>query len=193
MQHAPHSTPGDFDAPFEDAPARPPLSALILEPALHDTLFAVAALSSSGFHVTVAESFAEAKALLGSRRPTLLLTEIQLGDYNGLHLVMHARALQPEVASIVTARRRDPVLQTEADRLGATFLLKPTTESELLAAVTRTMLRAPHDTTPIRPPFERRLRDRRLRPMGTPAGVERRALERRIGLGRLTGSSPPAP
>src|SRR5687768_6542185 len=108
MQHASYSMPSDSEPPL-DAETKPALSALILEPGLQDTLFTVETLSAAGFHVTVAESFAEAKALLVTRHPSLLLTEIQLGDYNGLHLVMHAKALQPEVASVVTSRRSDPV------------------------------------------------------------------------------------
>ena len=133
-------------------------SALIVDPVLSDALFSIDAVSSLGFHVTVADSFHEALERLRVP-PTLLIADIRLGEYNGLHLVLRGKAAKRELAAIVTSATADSVLQSEAEQLGATFVRKPTTADELRAAICRTLLRA--GTDPIRPPFERRQADRR--------------------------------
>jgi hypothetical protein len=67
----------------------------------------------------------------------------------------------------------------EAEAMGATFIVKPTSPEDIAAAILRTVLRdralaAP----PIRPPFERRRIERRVHP---PNGTmpERRRADRR--------------
>lgn len=163
----------------------PTLSAVIVEPELQDALIAVSALSAAGFHVTVAEGFAEARTLLTSYRHFLLIAGMQLWDYNGLHLVLHGKAVRPDMAAVITTRRPDPALESEAVRMGATVVAMPTTEAELLAAVTRTIMRAPGDSTPIRARFERRTQERRAPRPDDSVAVEQRLGERRRGLARL--------
>jgi DNA-binding response OmpR family regulator len=131
-------------------------AALIIDPDLSDVMFAVAAASSLGFRVTVADSFQEALERLRVP-PTLLIAHIRLGEYNGLHLVLRGKAASRDLAAIVTSGVADKVLQTEAEQLGATFVLKPTTAQELSAAICRTLLQG----GPVRSPFERRTSDRR--------------------------------
>jgi ActR/RegA family two-component response regulator len=173
-------------------PGRQPLTVIIVQPFLPDSLLTVSALSGAGFHVTVAGGFVEARALLSSARPSLLLADIQLHDYNGLHLVLHGKGVRPDMAAVITARRPDVTLETEAARLGATFVPMPTTESELLAAVLRTILRAPGDATPILAPFDRRTGDRRTR-RPVRAAEERRVADRRRPLAVLTASASTCP
>jgi DNA-binding NtrC family response regulator len=161
------------------------LSAVIVEPELSDALMAVSALSAAGFHVTVAEGFSEARALLTSYRHSLLISGMQLWEHNGLHLVLHGKAIRPDMAAVITTRRPDPALENEAVRMGATVVAMPTTEAELLAAVVRTIMRAPGDTTPISARFERRTRERRAPRLDAPVTTEQRQGERRRGLARL--------
>jgi CheY-like chemotaxis protein len=139
------------------------VSALIVDPVLPDALFSVDAVSSLGFHVTVADNFHEALERL-RLSPALLVADIRLGEYNGLHLVLRGKAAKRDIAAIVTSIVADSVLQSEAEQLGATFVLKPTTTEELRAAICRTLLRT--TSGPVRPPFERRKTERRgsLRP-----------------------------
>ena len=138
-----------------------PASALIVEPVLSDALFLVATVSSLGFHVTVADTFQEGLDRLRVP-PVLLIADIRLGEYNGLHLVMRAQSIRPDVATIVTSAIADSGLQSEAERLGTTFLLKPTTTEELRAAICRTVLRTANSPAgPPRAPFERRQAGRR--------------------------------
>ena len=81
---------------------------------------------------------------------------------------------------------QDTVLQRDADRAGATFALKPLSKEALLAAVYRTAMRRPNAQgvlEPIRPPFERRSRDRRC--AGSVVDVEPRGAERRKDIASL--------
>lgn len=153
--------------------------ALIVEPSSTDVLLLLPILSLLGFQVAVAETFQEAKGLL---RPShrLLVTEVRLGEFNGLHLVLRAHSLNPQMAAIVTSGVDDPVLRAEAEAMGATFVLKPLAAAEAQAAVVRTVLRKPSVTfEPIRAPFERRSRDRRTLAGDSGWPSERRRLERR--------------
>lgn len=163
--------------------AVPRASALIVDPVLSDALFLVAAISAAGFRVTVADGFAEALERLGMH-PALLIAAIRLGEYNGLHLVLRGKSARPNLAAIVTSTTPDPVLQQEAEQLGATFVLKPITVEELRAVIARTMYRTAA-TGPIRSPFERREAERRVlaNPVHQP--------ERRVKDRRRNGSSLP--
>ena len=144
-------TGGDMSAP----------SALIAEPVLPDALFLITTVSALGFHVTTVDTFQSAVQRLRTS-PTLLVADIRLGEYNGLHLVLRGRAVNPNVAAVVTSGTDDPVLRRDAEQLGATFVVKPTTASELRAAICRTWRRDPEASKePIRSPFERRRSERR--------------------------------
>jgi two-component system response regulator RegA len=162
--------------------AAPALTVIVVEPRLADRWFAVSSLTNSGFHMTVAEGFLEAKALIDKRPPALLITDVRLGEYNGLHLVLRGKAARRDMAAIVVSAVEDQVLKAEAERMNATFVLKPTTSQEFLAAVYRTLFRSAEDSAPIRPTFERRIAERRL-PEKAVAQAERRVGERRRRFG----------
>src|SRR6185295_16674709 len=51
--------------------------------------------------VLVSTSFEDARALLLKKLPTLLITEVPLHEYNGLHLVLWCRVRLPRVRCIV--------------------------------------------------------------------------------------------
>ena len=70
-------------------------------------------------------TFAEARAQLATRRVAALLTDIRLAEFNGLHLVQLARSLHPRARLVVFSGYSDDVLQAEAERVGAPWLLKP--------------------------------------------------------------------
>jgi DNA-binding response OmpR family regulator len=166
-------------------------TALVVEPSLADALFLVSSLSDLGFRVTVCDNFQDAKTRLLAA-PALLVTELRLGEYNGLHLVFRAKSVRAETAAIIRTQIADPLLQLEAERMGATFVLKTTTAEEFRAAVCRTLLRETGSLEPIRPPFERRHHERRA---AVPASIqqpERRVRERRVDIATLIGheSSP---
>jgi two-component system response regulator RegA len=155
-------------------------SALVVDPKLNDALPTVALLTEQGFEVTVAETFAKAKDRLNTRPPALLITEVRLGEYNGLHLVLRGKAQRPTIAALVMSSLADPVLQSEAEAMGATFLVRPVDTRDLLAAVARTLFQRDRSEGPVRPPFERRAKERRAAPTGI--GENRRESERRRDL-----------
>ena len=96
-------------------------------------------LRREGHEVVEATSFEHARALLASLRPKLLVTSIQLGAYNGLHLVWQRHVDQPGRPSIVTSAYADPVLESEAAKLGCPFLVAPI-DPEQLVSVARSLL-----------------------------------------------------
>jgi len=75
-------------------------------------------LTERELEVTLVTTFAEAKARLADH-PSLLISEVRLGEYNGLHLVLHAQA--HHIPAIVIGRN-DPVLERDAEQLAASYL-----------------------------------------------------------------------
>ncbi len=106
-----------------------------------------AILRSAGHRVSPAADFKEAKHLLATEPPDLLITTVRLGSYNGLHLILRSRIDHPAMASIVLSHSADAGLEAEALRQHARFLVLPVSEQELLDAVERA-LPASYTTTP---------------------------------------------
>jgi DNA-binding response OmpR family regulator len=154
-------------------------AALVVEPSLAEALSLHSALSELGFQVSISDNFQDAKARL---RPSiaLLVTELRLNEYNGLHLVFRAKSIRRDVATLIRTQISDPLLQLEAERMGATFVLKTAGAAEFRAAVCRTLFRPPDSVDPIRPPFERRHRQRRAAHSASGVQPERRLRERRV-------------
>ena len=162
-----------------------PSSALVVEPNSSDLMTIKSALTSAGFVVTGIDNFKDAVNLLVEARPSVLVTEIRLGAYNGLQLAYRGKSMKPPMTIVLTSAYRDPVLERDVERIGATFVLKPVTARDFLAAVYRTALRQPTQKgtfEPIQPPFERRQTERRHVPAERSANDERRATDRRRGL-----------
>ncbi len=92
-------------------------------------------LEGAGYLVTAAGNFDEAKQLLADAPPDVLVTDLRLGPYNGLHLILRSRIDHPEMASLVTSESADPVLQAEAHRQNAKFLVRPFDDDAFLAVM----------------------------------------------------------
>lgn len=108
-------------------------------------------LRTAGFEPNVVDDFPSAKEALGAC-PELLITELKLGAFNGLHLAIRARA-QGTPAIIIGDP--DPVLEAEAKRQHATYLTSLVdyqqilvVVSELLSAAMRTR-RSPRKQVPL--------------------------------------------
>jgi DNA-binding response OmpR family regulator len=89
-------------------------------------------LSAAEYLVTTVSSFDEAKKRLALIRPDLLITDLRLGAYNGLHLVIRMRAEHPDSVAIVTHHAADPVLESVAAAQGAVYAIKPISSQALL-------------------------------------------------------------
>jgi CheY-like chemotaxis protein len=97
-------------------------------------------LGQAGYDVTVVATFAAGKKKLRAI-PDLLITEVRLNDYNGLHLALYA--YNDGVPAIVVGAA-DPVLESEAGNLGAAFLHGEDVSRETtLAAITSRLSAAP--------------------------------------------------
>ena len=94
-----------------------------------------ALLSEEGYLVAAIGSFLEAKDLLDSVTPHLLVADIRLERYNGLQLAIRSHFDHPDVPVIVTHIEEDPVAEAEAKRYGVTFIAAPIANSNFLPCV----------------------------------------------------------
>jgi len=103
-----------------------------------------ALLERAGYQVMVAGSFSEARFALTESGPDLLISDIRLGEFNGLQLVATTTRAIP---SIIVTGYPDAVLEAEARRLGAEYLVKPVVPAALMAIVKRKLERT--EQTPV--------------------------------------------
>jgi DNA-binding NtrC family response regulator len=97
-------------------------------------------LTGMGFAVAVVTDFADAKNRVTTEPPDLLVTDVRLGPFNGLHLVFAGKSVKPALAAIVVGDPEDLALSSEAEQAGATFLLGPPSAGDLSGAIRRVML-----------------------------------------------------
>src|SRR5215207_3218764 len=93
-------------------------------------------LADAGFETMTAATVPDAMRALTATPPHLLITEIRLDSYNGLHLI--AMAPKPIPAIVITGYA-DRAVEADARRLGAEYLSKPVAPGELYAAVQRAL------------------------------------------------------
>ncbi len=174
------SAPRLVAAEDREAGLRPPVPALVVDCSPASAWPIVQTLTECGFSVTSAETFAQGKVRILESPPMLLVVELRLREYNGLQLVLRGKVRRPSMGAIALSSVPDPVLQREAETMGATFVVRPVDSRELIGAAFRTLLRATSRNPvadPIRPPFERRTSDRRF-PL-VEKGNDRRTADRR--------------
>jgi DNA-binding NtrC family response regulator len=86
----------------------------------------------AGQDVVAYDSFEEARRVLQTTRFDALITDVRLGAFNGLQLAVIGRDTYPDIRLIVFSGFDDPVLRTEAEHVGATYMVKPVTGTKLL-------------------------------------------------------------
>jgi len=84
-------------------------------------------LEHAGYDCVAVDSFEIARSLLRTAPPDVLITDVRLGDYNGLQLL-----IQSSVPAIVISGFPDPVLRSDAEHFGASYLAKPINPSVVL-------------------------------------------------------------
>jgi hypothetical protein len=104
---------------------------LLVAPSPSFATAAIPWLAEAGFRLTVVGSFEAARAHLTDRF-SLLISEVRLGNHNGLHLGIHAKARG--IPAIVVGDH-DPVLEREAEGLGVRYLRYRAGRTGLLEAV----------------------------------------------------------
>jgi DNA-binding NtrC family response regulator len=91
------------------------------------------ALRAKGYDTAGAVTFEEGKRLLATPPPPdVLITDVRLGHFNGLQLVV---IRPPTTAAVVVSGYWDRTLEEEARRNGAVFLLKPVSDQQIVEAV----------------------------------------------------------
>jgi two-component system response regulator PilR (NtrC family) len=90
----------------------------------------------AGQDVVAHDSFEEARRVLQTTRFDALITDVRLGAFNGLQLAVIGRDTYPDIRLIVFSGFDDPVLRTEAEHVGATYMVKPVTGAKLLEVLT---------------------------------------------------------
>lgn len=107
------------------------------EPALSGI---VELLRDAGHHVTGAATYDAAKRLLAVSPYDLLVSDVRLRSFNGLHLVMQTRADHPETAIIIITGYDDPLIDLEAHRYHAGLVRKPIRPAEFLQRVAEALI-----------------------------------------------------
>ena len=106
-------------------------------------------LRKAGYRAVGTASFEAARHLLRTQWYDLLITELRLASYNGLHLVFHSRAVNPAATAIIVAAIADDSSEIEARRLGAHYVARPA-NLETLVALVGTVLEGAQYETPRR-------------------------------------------
>jgi DNA-binding response OmpR family regulator len=83
-------------------------------------------IASWGHRTMAYGTFEQARHALATGNPDALVTDVRLGNYNGLQLVHLAKQRNPSAIVIAVSGIDDPVLRVEAANVGAAYLLKPT-------------------------------------------------------------------
>lgn len=95
-------------------------------------------LTDAGCIVSVCDRFETARQHLAASPPDILLTDIRLGAFNGLQLVILAKERRPDTQAIVMSAYDDPAIRKEAAQCGARYLLKPFTSDNVLQSLAGT-------------------------------------------------------
>jgi DNA-binding NtrC family response regulator len=98
-------------------------------------------LRGAGYFVRGVSSYEEGRQEL-AMMPDLLITDVRLGVYNGLQLLMRGRMMNPRLQAIVVTGYADQIVRREAVYLQAEHLEKPVDADRLLQVVSNA-LRSP--------------------------------------------------
>ncbi len=102
-------------------------------------------LNTAGYSASGASTFEEAKRFLADGSPDLVIADERLGAFNGLHIIMRARAEHPHVSAIVTTPVKNRGLEADARDLDIECMVKPQNPAEWLAPLSRS--RSPDPST----------------------------------------------
>jgi DNA-binding response OmpR family regulator len=116
-----------------------PYRVLVLEDDENALAGIVELLLHSGYEVTGASAYEEAKKLLALESYDLFVTDVRLRSYNGLHLVAKVRKESPETGIVIMTGYDEPLMELEASRYNAQFVKKPIKPGALIEAVKRSL------------------------------------------------------
>lgn len=114
-----------------------PFRILVLDDDEHALAGIVEMLRDADYHVTAAATYDAAKRLLAVGSYDLLITDVRLRGFNGLHLVMQCRLDYPDMAVMIVTGYEDPMMELEAGRYQAKLFKKPIKPTDFLCAVSK--------------------------------------------------------
>jgi DNA-binding NtrC family response regulator len=101
----------------------------------HDTAELYArALRADGHNVVVCNRFEDARDVVRGLRLDALLTDVRVGEYNGLQLAMLFRMYSPNGRLVVITGFDDGVIKQEVSHLRGEFFVKPVRLTRLAEA-----------------------------------------------------------
>lgn len=106
-------------------------------------------LTTQGYEVLAATTFEVATKLLKAMSPDLLVTNVRLGAFNGLHLAARSQFLSPACRTIILHTTPDPIAALQAERLGATFIVNPLASNEFLQQVRAVLVHERRTVPPV--------------------------------------------
>jgi len=112
------------------------LSVMVVNPDPENQAKQLTELQRAGCSVVTAMSFREARDVLTGYSPDVLVTNLRLGEYNGIHLAILMRQKRNPVPTIVIGEP-DSLLEAEAERAAAEFMPAPVDLAELVTFVRR--------------------------------------------------------
>src|SRR5215210_5682683 len=94
-------------------------------------------LRADGHDVVACSDFDEGRRLLAQGHFDVLITDVRLGAYNGLHLI----AVAPQsMTKIALSAFPDPVIRRDTEQAGARFVVKPSDCASVSALLSQTDL-----------------------------------------------------
>ena len=112
-----------------------PYRILVIDDDEHALAGLLEMLRDAGHHVTGATTYDAARRLLNVSTFDLLITDVRLRSFNGLHLVRQSHADHPDMAVIVITGYDDPLVDLEAGRYRAQLVRKPLKPGEFMTLV----------------------------------------------------------
>jgi DNA-binding response OmpR family regulator len=109
-----------------------------------------ALLSREGCLVAALSSLDEARHLLDSVMPDLLIGNVEPGTYDSVQLAMRNYHYNPQVPVIITSSRRDFLVEEEAKRYGTPYIVAPLENPDFLIAVHAAIARRRLSQRPVR-------------------------------------------
>lgn len=103
-------------------------------------------LQGAEYSPTGAATFKAARSLLGSRRYDLLITNLRLQAYNGMHLIFDSRVRRPHMPAIIIDSVPDAGNERQARRAGVAYL-GTFPDADDLTALVKTVLDEPMSLT----------------------------------------------
>jgi DNA-binding response OmpR family regulator len=94
-------------------------------------------LDHAGHQARCASTFEDATRLLDQGSPDFVIADGRLGAFNGLHVIMRARAAHPETGAIVTTSITDRGLEADARSLNVECMVKPKNPVEWLEPISK--------------------------------------------------------